>query len=974
MSHASYRINDGLMHSQVIDLAEDGNGFIWISTGSGIQRFDGKFFYDIPAPSGNKGIPDDKYVSFFSLKNGNLWLRHSKGISEYNMHTNRFQNVLYLPDANAENIPVPVYEEENGTWCQLPSGGIYFLNKEKQYTDSVLFDSNSAWSSLITSHKKNGGVQFSAFNAASICVADSRKKTYRIFYPGPLQRKFAGIANFTEDTLLVATQRGIEKMDIQSGKFLFVSAYKKVSHQLATYIYVKLHRLQNGNYLVSEGRDIYELNLKQPATVSKLVTLQDQPFFNAGNITRFYNDSHDNFWIISERDGITKVNYRFSGFRYFGSTDKKKNFIKTIYADKKDNRLLCAAAGNGLLVFDTLQQLLTAIEEFPGAVTPHTIAAIQKTAPHRYLVFLMRGWKVYLLNTENFTLQPVQVDSSNISLQHEFDYHSNIFVDENNQMLMQSSFHIYKMEWQPPSVIRFTGITNIPVASVSSYRDRHQQLWVGGRKNYFLVNNSMQSYRSFEMPYNIIARCFYMDAANNLWMGTEKGLYQLNATGKIINRLYVANGLADDNIYALTGDNNNNLWISHNKGISCMKSNGDFVHYSKYDGLQENEFNTNCFFKTNDGEIFFGGVNGVSSFYPAAILKKTEQPRLFVTSIKIKDKEWETETALWNVEKIKLPYFKNSLAFEFTALGVRQPDMYNYQFRMIGADDAWINGTNAGAARYVLPPGKYIFEVYAGNSFNKDAQPLKSILITIDPPFWKTAWFVSLILLLLAIIIILITRYVARIKLKRRITELERKKELDEERLRISREMHDDIGAGLTQITMMSEAAKTKEHSNVQLDKIAAASRKLVNDMSEIIWSMHPEQNTLDQLFSYLREQLHQLLEYSGIAYKIDFPLNGNEVLLNNAQKRNLLLVTKEIVHNAVKHSKAKNISIVAFQKNNILQFVILDDGSGFDTNRPGNGNGLRNINKRIEELGGKLHIESTNGKGSSFSYQMPLF
>jgi signal transduction histidine kinase len=172
---------------------------------------------------------------------------------------------------------------------------------------------------------------------------------------------------------------------------------------------------------------------------------------------------------------------------------------------------------------------------------------------------------------------------------------------------------------------------------------------------------------------------------------------------------------------------------------------------------------------------------------------------------------------------------------------------------------------------------------------------------------------------------------------------------------------------------MLSETAKANEQNKEQLDKIINTSRRLVNDMSEIIWSMNPGQNTLDQMLAYLREQLRQLLEYSGIAYKIEFPENGAGILLSNAQKRNLLLAAKEIVHNAVKHSKATNLSVAAQQTKSLLRFVISDDGCGFDTNKPSPGNGLKNIRRRIEELGGSLQIESAPGKGSRFMYEIPL-
>jgi signal transduction histidine kinase len=185
--------------------------------------------------------------------------------------------------------------------------------------------------------------------------------------------------------------------------------------------------------------------------------------------------------------------------------------------------------------------------------------------------------------------------------------------------------------------------------------------------------------------------------------------------------------------------------------------------------------------------------------------------------------------------------------------------------------------------------------------------------------------------------------------------------------------MHDDIGAGLTQITLMSEAAKLHQQNIQPLEEIAGTSRKLVGSINEIIWSLNPENQSLGQLLAYLREQLNQLLEYSGINYKIDFPENNEAVILTNAQRRNLLLVTKEIVHNAIKHSKARNIKIRCKKEESSIVFEITDDGIGFNVSGNGSGNGLRNIRRRVQELGGELLIQTNNGAGSKFNYSIPV-
>ena len=194
----------------------------------------------------------------------------------------------------------------------------------------------------------------------------------------------------------------------------------------------------------------------------------------------------------------------------------------------------------------------------------------------------------------------------------------------------------------------------------------------------------------------------------------------------------------------------------------------------------------------------------------------------------------------------------------------------------------------------------------------------------------------------------------------------------DRERKRISSEMHDDIGPGLTQITLMSESAKTQP-SVSKLDDIANTSRQLVNSIGEIIWSLNPEYKTMDLLCAYLHEQLSKQLEYSGMNYSIQLPDNGKEIILTTEQRRSIVLVTKEIVNNAIKYSNAKNILVKAELINGGITFTIRDDGTGFDTLKVYSGNGLKNTRKRVEELGGQLKIFSDAETGSSFNYFIPI-
>jgi signal transduction histidine kinase len=196
------------------------------------------------------------------------------------------------------------------------------------------------------------------------------------------------------------------------------------------------------------------------------------------------------------------------------------------------------------------------------------------------------------------------------------------------------------------------------------------------------------------------------------------------------------------------------------------------------------------------------------------------------------------------------------------------------------------------------------------------------------------------------------------------------------ERERIGRELHDDIGPRLTHITLMSEAANRQlpaaSKSAHELKEIAAASRNIVSSMSEIVWSLSPESRSLKNLLAYLREQLNKVLEYTSIDYQIHFEEGETDREMEHIQLRTILLVTKEIVNNAVKYSDAKKLTISCTIHSTHLYFEITDDGVGIDLTAKISGHGLKNIRKRIEEINGEITIESAKQQGVRIRYSIP--
>jgi signal transduction histidine kinase len=289
-----------------------------------------------------------------------------------------------------------------------------------------------------------------------------------------------------------------------------------------------------------------------------------------------------------------------------------------------------------------------------------------------------------------------------------------------------------------------------------------------------------------------------------------------------------------------------------------------------------------------------------------------------------------------------------------------------------GFDHDWVYCGTRRFARYTnLDPGVYTFRVKGTNHDGVWNEKGTSIKITIVPPFWMTWWFRTGTMMLVLAAVAGAAKYMSVRKIKRRVEELERRHALENERKRISKDMHDELGANLTRIAILSEIAKNdmgdSNRLQTHLEKIAETARATIDSMSEIIWAINPQNNTLDNLSAYLRKCAAAVFEMTPVRCRLNFPETVPDHPISAEFRRHIFMAVKEALHNVVKHAKATEVEIELVSQNHALQIVVKDDGRGFAADaRHGHGNGLRNMSKRIEEVGGKLEIQSRPDQGTT--------
>jgi len=321
--------------------------------------------------------------------------------------------------------------------------------------------------------------------------------------------------------------------------------------------------------------------------------------------------------------------------------------------------------------------------------------------------------------------------------------------------------------------------------------------------------------------------------------------------------------------------------------------------------------------------------------------------------------------------------------FHFTGLSYVAPGKMRFQYRLEGWDNDWMTAANdKRVADYsFIPPGRHTFRVRACNSdgvWNLDGAAVELVVL---PHFWQRWWFYALEAVLAAGLVANVVWYVSRHRMRRKLEAAQRLQDIERERTRIAKDIHDHLGANLTRISLLSQSAhgelENPVHAAKQLDRIYETSRELTRAMDEIVWAVNPQHDTLDSLASYLGNFAQEYLVSIGLRCRLDVPLQLPHWPITAEMRHNVFLAFKEALHNIVKHSGATEVTVRLATDARGFQIEARDNGGGFDpaavSARPRRGNGLRNMQQRMEKIGARCDLHSAPGAGTEVQFLVPV-
>lgn len=328
-------------------------------------------------------------------------------------------------------------------------------------------------------------------------------------------------------------------------------------------------------------------------------------------------------------------------------------------------------------------------------------------------------------------------------------------------------------------------------------------------------------------------------------------------------------------------------------------------------------------------------------------------------------------------DALALPLAERAVALEFSAadlrVGVNGRTGIEYRTRAAGVDRDW-TAWSANAARELtnLPPGDLRLEVQARHHFGA-AGPVAVLTLTVPPFWWETWWARTLAVLAGVALVATVVRAIVRRQFKQRIALLEAQAAVQNERLRIARDMHDDLGSTLASIVHLSDGAQPKEQAGPALARVHDAARDLVQRTRDIVWAATPQHDSLESLIEQMSAHAERTLGDRGIAVKVDLPVQVPEEAMPSAVRHDVFLAFKEAVNNAAKYSQAKTATLRVVLQSEALVIELADDGVGFAAGEvKGTGNGLPNLRNRLAAFGGAADIASAPGRGTTVTLRVP--
>lgn len=946
---------------------QDRDGIYWIATADGLNRFDGthcKIFRNDKNDSNS--LSNNQCTALAEDIDGNIWVGTNKGFCKYSKKTNKFQR-FYLKNKIDNFDPLNrissiCLDKENNVWIGSFRLSVYD-RKTKQITiipPSLTNDKDYKkvpYANQISYDAVNNAIWYHSSAGVRYYNIDSN----RIFYEGNNPAKIK-IFNPTKKILFRVDSNLLWYYDIQS--------FSLYSLNLAT-----LKEKLDAKIIINSPKALYtgsnhELWISSWNSSGILYNILDKTidstFFNrhhdksalSGNIKSAYLDKSGNYWFCST-EGISILNSQHQRYKYF-ILDKNQGIV-------------CGVATNKNKIIFSTQEGMIEYEPLSGSYKNFTIPGID----NKKIKTLTLLSDTLIAGTDKQAVY-FDIKKHTVISRISFDGTAQFIIKDNANNLWIGTWGKGLYRYDNKKLIHFDANTSaanglLKNSLVCATTGQAKNLWIGynGGGGFAKYDYSTQRFINYKINLSSYLKnnvsntvtALEEDSKGNVWIGTYGGgLYYFDTKADTFSMYLQSDGLLSNFINKLIIADDH-LWISTSNGINYMQLPSGKIEKLNIDFIFPSDDVVNSGFTTNEGVLYFFCRNKILKIDPSVFFSSQEKSKLVISSFKV----FDTEVFLEKKLPVTLNYDQNFFSFDFSLLKTNPTAEIKYAYKLQGLNNDWVYTTNPSANYTNVAPGNYTLLIKASSEDGSWMDPI-SVSIIITPPFWKTWWFYLLMALLFFSILYFVFRY--RINQLKKIILL---------RSKISQDLHDEVGSALSGIALYSYLTKTqiknneKEKVNDSLEVIQNSATDMVTKLSDIVWAINPGNDSLPELLQRLEEYAVEMATVKNIEFSVTGTEVTHEIKLPMNHRKNIYLIFKEAINNAIKYSGCAMINLGVNKNNNRLVFDLTDDGGGFNTEKQKKGNGLINMQDRAKEIDATYSLTSSlKGTCVHLSFKIP--
>lgn len=1016
-------INDGLSQSTVFSIAQDKLGNMWFATYDGVNKYDGYTFtvyqHDENDPN---SIANDISRIVMTDSKGRVWIGTRDGLSYYDEEKDKFQN--FFLEKNGKHLQVNGIVELSPERLLISTleGLTMFDIPASRFVDDIF---GTAMHKMVASalYRHDDQIYIGTPSDGLYCYSIPKNTLEKLAYI-PSSKQIQSILQQSPTRIWVATEGA--GLLLLNPKTKEVKAYHHSSSNPKSISsnYIRSLALDSQNRLwIGTFNDLNIYHEGSDSFVSYSSSPVENGSLSQRSVRSIFMDSQGGMWLGTYFGGLNyyhPIRNRFKNIQRIPYKNSLSDNVVSCITEDKDKNLWIGTNDGGLNLYNTKTQQFTHYilqeDEREIGIGSNNIKAVY-VDEQKSLVYIgthAGGLTVLHRNSgkmESFNQLNSQLVNENVYA---------ILPDKGGNLLLGTLSALVSFN---PEKKSFTTIDKekdgTPFTSqriTILFRDSHKRLWVGGEEGISVFQQEgIEIEKVPILPESSVTKtftnCIYEAANGIIWVGTREGFYCFNEKEKKIKRYTTANGLPNNVVYGILEDTFGRLWVSTNRGISCFNPETErFRNFTESDGLQSNQFNTSSFCRTSSGQMYFGGINGITTFRPELLLDNPYTPPVVITKLQLFNKtvrpDDETGILTKNInetESITLKSWQTAFTIEFVVSNYISGQHNTFAYKLEGYDKEWYYLTDKRTVSYSnLPQGTYHFLVKAANSDGKWNTVPTMLEIIVLPIWYKTWWAIMIFLATFIGFITFVFRFFwmrksmeAELELERR--DKEHQEEINQMKMRFFINISHELRTPLTLILAPLQEIINKisdRWTRNQLEYIQRNANRLLHLVNQLMDYRRAELGVFE--LKVKKENAHQLIQdnflfydklarHKKITYTLHSELEEKEELFD---PNYLELIVNNLLSNAFKYTESgQSITVTLKEENNWLVLQVSDTGIGIPINKQGkiferfyqiesehvgSGIGLSLVQRLVELHHGRIELDSEEGKGSTFSVYLP--